>query len=77
MRYTLRTDDPFPVGRIAFSPDGSMLVGQSPEALGGAGLVHVWTLDVDRLLQIAREELTRTITAEVCRRFLRLDHCDP
>jgi hypothetical protein len=35
----------------------------------------VWELDVDRLKEIARRELTRDMTDEECRQYLHRDGC--
>jgi WD40 repeat protein len=53
------------VSGVAFSPDGSQLVFASPE-----GLVRVWALDLDELIQITHSELTRGLTDEECRQYL-------
>jgi WD40 repeat protein/DNA-binding SARP family transcriptional activator/tRNA A-37 threonylcarbamoyl transferase component Bud32 len=55
---------------IAFSPDGSMLA-----ATTRYGPARIWALDIDDLLAIARQHLTRTWTEEECRMFLQLDRC--
>jgi hypothetical protein len=56
-----------------FSPDGKLLAGVRQE-LGtpfvGAPFVRVWTLDRERLLEIARDRVTRLLTGEECRRYL-------
>ena len=36
----------------------------------GAGGVRVWALEIDDLLEIARENVTRPLTDEECRQFL-------
>jgi WD40 repeat protein len=53
--------------RIAFSPDGKLLAGVSSEP---TPYVHVWALDIDRLLEIARGRVTRSLTAAECRQYL-------
>jgi WD40 repeat protein/DNA-binding SARP family transcriptional activator len=53
--------------RVAFSPDGKLLAGVRSEP---TPYVHVWALDVDRLLEIARTRVTRSFTEEECRRYL-------
>jgi hypothetical protein len=44
------------VAAQAFSPDGKLLAGVQPEPMP---FVHVWTLDPERLLQIARHRVAR------------------
>jgi WD40 repeat protein len=56
-------------GQVAFSPDGSMLATQ------GDGILRIWALDIDDLLQIARREVTRSLTDEECRQYLHVDSC--
>ena len=56
-------------GQIAFSPDGSML------ATVGGGIARIWALDIDDLLGIARENVTRSLTDEECRQYLHVDPC--
>jgi WD40 repeat protein len=53
--------------RVAFNPGGRLLAGVHPEP---QPFVHVWTLDPERLLRIARGRVTRSLTAEECRRYL-------
>ncbi len=55
---------------IDFSPDGSMLVSGD-----GYGVMKVWALDIDDLLEIARREVTRSLTDEECRQYLHVDRC--
>jgi len=59
------------VDRLVFSPDGSMLASMS----GDDEMVRVWALDIDDLLEIARREVTRSLTNEECRQFLHLETC--
>jgi serine/threonine protein kinase/WD40 repeat protein len=60
------------VDDVAFSSDGTMLASTSP-----CDGVRVWALDVDDLLEIARENVTRSLTDEECLQFLHLDRCLP
>jgi hypothetical protein len=62
-------EDVAAVHAVAFSADGSML------ATHGMGWVRVWALDIDDLLAIARDELTRAFTDAECRQFLHVDRC--
>jgi WD40 repeat protein len=53
--------------RAAFSPDGKLLAGVRSTP---TPYVHVWALDIDRLLEIARGRVTRSLTAAECRQYL-------
>jgi WD40 repeat protein len=57
------------VGGLSFSPDGALLASTSCDG------IRVWALDIDRLLDVARENVTRSLTAEECRTYLHLDAC--
>ena len=39
-------------------------------ALLHGGVARVWALDIDRLLEIARGRVTRSLTAAECRQYL-------
>jgi hypothetical protein len=39
------------------------------------GLARIWALDIDDLLGIATERLTRSLTDEQCRQFLHVENC--
>jgi WD40 repeat protein len=67
-RLVLRGHDAI-VTEVAFSPDGSRLVS------GADGTVRVWALDLDDLIAIAQDEVTRQLTDEECREYLHLDEC--
>jgi WD40 repeat protein len=58
------------VREVAFSPDGSKLASSDAD-----GLVRVWALDLDDLIAIAHERLTRTLTDAECRQYMHVDHC--
>jgi WD40 repeat protein len=62
---------PTAVRTVVFSPDGRML------AAHRVGEVRVWALDIDLLLEIARERVTRSLSEDECRQFLHLDRCPP
>jgi WD40 repeat protein len=53
--------------KVAFSPDGKFLAGVRAEP---TPFVHVWTLDPERLLQIARDRVRRSLTEDECHRYL-------
>ena len=54
---------------VEFSPDGSLLA-----SVDGT-TVRVWALDIDDLLEIARQNVTRSLTDEECRQFLHVEAC--
>jgi WD40 repeat protein len=56
-------------GQVVFGPGGSMLATQ------GDGMVRIWALDIDDLLEIAYENVTRSLTDEECRRYLHVESC--
>jgi WD40 repeat protein/DNA-binding SARP family transcriptional activator/class 3 adenylate cyclase len=56
--------------RLAFSPDGTKLASANP-----CGGVRIWALDIGDLLQIARQNVTRSLTDEECRQYLHVDRC--
>jgi WD40 repeat protein/DNA-binding SARP family transcriptional activator len=58
------------VETVVFSPDGSRLA-----SMGADGMVRVWALDLDDLIAIATDRLTRTLTDDECRRYLHVERC--
>jgi WD40 repeat protein/DNA-binding SARP family transcriptional activator len=54
---------------VAFSPDGSLLA-----SVDGT-TVRVWALDIDDLLEVARQNVTRSLTDEECRQYLHVEAC--
>jgi WD40 repeat protein len=55
---------------VAFSHDGTKLA--SASSCDG---VRVWALDIDDLLRIARQSVTRSLTEQECREYLHKDRC--
>jgi WD40 repeat protein len=55
---------------IAFSDDGTKLV-----TAGHDGVARVWALDLDDLMAIAEDKLTRGFTEAECREYLHRDAC--
>jgi serine/threonine protein kinase/WD40 repeat protein len=60
---------PHSVGSVSFSADGSLFA-----SLDGT-TVRVWALDIDDLLQIARQSVTRSLTDDECRQYLHQTSC--
>ena len=58
------------VDDLAFSPDGTKLASSST-----CDGVRIWALDIDDLLEIARQNVTRSLTDEECRQYLHVDRC--
>jgi WD40 repeat protein len=59
------------VSGLSFSADGTRLASASPD-----GVVRVWALDLDDLIAIARQEVTRELIDDECRQYLHLpDGC--
>jgi hypothetical protein len=59
-----------PVTDVSFNQDGKELA--SASLCDG---VRVWALDIDDLLRMARQRVTRSLTAQECREYLHLDRC--
>jgi WD40 repeat protein len=60
------------VDDVAFSPDGTKLA--STSACDG---VRVWALDIDDLLEIAQQNVTRSLADQECVQYLHMDRCPP
>lgn len=56
---------------LAYTPDGRHLIAVSPE-----GATIVYAMDVDELVEIARDRLTRTWTEAECARYRIVSGCD-
>lgn len=56
--------------RVTYSPDGSELATSENEG----GPIRVWLLDVDQLLELARDRLTRGFTEQECGQY-QIDPC--
>ena len=65
-----RLDDGCATTGVDFSPDGSRLV-----TVSGCYTMKVWAADIDDLLHLARQRVTRALTEEECRQYLRVDRC--
>jgi WD40 repeat protein len=68
-RLVLRSDGRSVV-HIVFGPDGSTLTSVSED-----GIVREWALDIDDLIGIADERLTRELSDDECRQYLHLERC--
>ena len=55
--------------KVVFSPDGSMLASRAADG------TRVWALDIDDLLEIARQNVTRSLSDEECRHYLHVAAC--
>ena len=55
---------------LDYSPDGRSLV-----TAGEDGVVHVTLTNLDEMMALARERLTRGLTEEECRQYLHLERC--
>ena len=61
------------VSAVSLSPDGSQLASYSVD-----GVVRIWALELDELIEIARDRLTRSFTEDECHQYLHVDRCpDP
>jgi WD40 repeat protein len=60
---------PLGAGSVWFSPDGKRLVTTDSD------VTRVWTLDLDELIDIAQNRVTRDLTSAECRRYLHVGAC--
>ncbi|MGH9273374.1 MAG: WD40 repeat domain-containing protein, partial [Acidimicrobiales bacterium] len=58
------------VGNISFSPDGTRLA-----SVGTDGVLRVWALELDALIEIARDRVTRSLDDDECRQWLHVETC--
>ena len=58
------------VSNVLFSPDGSKLVSVADD-----GIARIRALDLDDLIAIATDRLTRTLTDNECRQYLHVEPC--
>ncbi|MDQ3738481.1 MAG: winged helix-turn-helix domain-containing protein [Actinomycetota bacterium] len=59
-----------PIRAVRFSTDGSRLA-----TVDYHGLARVWALDLDDLIAIATDRLTRALSDDECRQYLHLERC--
>lgn len=57
---------------LAFSPNGRRLATASED-----GTVRVYTLDIEKLMALARKRVTRSLTPEECQKYLHQEACLP
>jgi WD40 repeat protein/DNA-binding SARP family transcriptional activator len=58
------------VYRVALSPDGTRIV-----SVGRDHVIHIYELNIDKLIDIAKSRLTRTLTTEECQKYLHMATC--
>jgi WD40 repeat protein len=61
---------PIGVGHVLFSLDDRRLITSNWD-----NTVRIHTLDLDELIELAHERLTRGLTEEECRQFLHVETC--
>jgi WD40 repeat protein len=57
------------VEKVVFSSDGTRLASWADDG------TRVWALDIDDLLEIARHNVTRSLSDEECRQYLHVAAC--
>jgi WD40 repeat protein/DNA-binding SARP family transcriptional activator len=65
------------VAALAFSADSSKLASTTVSTVPIGGNTRIWALDIDDLLAIAHENVTRELTDEECQRYLHVESCPP
>jgi hypothetical protein len=55
---------------VALSPDGFRLL-----AGDGYGLIKIYALEINDLISLAQDRVTRGFTTEECQRYLHLETC--
>jgi len=55
---------------VSFSPDGTRLA-----TVGSGGIIQVYALRIEDLIQLAKARVTRTLTKEECQRYLHIGNC--
>jgi WD40 repeat protein/serine/threonine protein kinase len=68
---TMLTDQNWPLEGVDFSPDGRYVV-----TAGDDGMVRVFVVTVEDLMELARSRLSRGFTREECRTYLHLPPCE-
>jgi WD40 repeat protein/transcriptional regulator with XRE-family HTH domain len=58
------------VYRVTLSPDGKRIV-----SVGRDHVVRIYELNIDKLIDIAKPRLTRTLATEECQKYLHVDVC--
>ncbi len=67
---SMLTDQSLPLEGVDFSPDGRFVV-----APGEDGMVRVFVVGIEDLMELARARLSRDFTRQECREFLHLHTC--
>ena len=69
-QLVLRLATPLAARGVEFTPDGDRLV-----TVWVDGITRIWTLDLDELVDIAQERVTRGLTTAECQQYLHTDTC--
>jgi WD40 repeat protein len=67
---SMLTNQSLPLEGVDFHPDGRYVV-----TAGDDGMVRVFIVDIDDLMELARSRLSRGFTEEECQRYLHLPSC--